>query len=152
MQEKRIGLSPYCYTSNNPVNRIDPNGMLDDWVEDRNKQIYWDANATSQANTKKGETYLGKAVVIFNGSIKEKLGEKDNLLTQKAILANIIVYGPNGKEDIQKYKGYTMSSDPNLFGVVADGTYDVNRIGSKEKRGPYNSVWTLNKVTILFSA
>lgn len=38
-----------------------------------------------------------------------------------------------------------MSSDPNLFGVVADGTYDVNRIGSKEKRGPYNSVWTLNK-------
>lgn len=145
MQEKRIGLSPYCYTSNNPVNRIDPNGMLDDWVEDQNKQIYWDSNATSQANTKKGETYLGKAVVIFNGSIKEKLGEKDNLLTQKAILANIIVYGPNGKEDIQKYKGYTMSSDPNLFGVVADGTYDVNRIGSKEKRGPYNSVWTLNK-------
>jgi hypothetical protein len=37
-----------------------------------------------------------------------------------------------------------MSSDRTLFGVVANGTYNVNRIGDKEKKGPYGSVWTLN--------
>ena len=145
LSEQDYFMSPYAYCGNNPINRIDPDGMFADWVEDQNKQIYWDNNATSQATTKKGDTYLGKAVVVFIGSINEKLGKKGNILDQDAVLANVTVYGPHGENDIQKYKGYTMSSDPNLFGVVADGSYDVNRIGINEKRGPYNSEWTLNK-------
>ena len=61
MQEKRIGLSPYCYTSNNPVNRIAPNGMLDDWGEDvKTNKIEWKDNITSASQTPEGYRYVGK--------------------------------------------------------------------------------------------
>lgn len=61
MQEKRIGLSPYCYTSNNPVNRIDPNGMLDDWIEDvKTNKIEWKDNITSASQIPEGYRYVDK--------------------------------------------------------------------------------------------
>ena len=34
LAEKRFNISPYAYCSNNPVNRVDPTGMLDDWYVD----------------------------------------------------------------------------------------------------------------------
>ena len=37
--------------------------------------------------------------------------------------ASVTIYGPNGADDIGEYTGYTMSSDPSLFGVVANGKY-----------------------------
>ena len=145
LSEERYSNSAYSYTGNNPINKIDPNGMLDDWVEDREGHIYWDKNAISQATTKEGEKYLGKTVVVFNGYYDEKLGTGQTLdETKGAKLSNVIVYGPNGKDDIQTYKGYTMSSDPNNFGVVANGTYDVRRLNNGERKGPYESVWVLN--------
>lgn len=131
--------SSYTYCSNNPVNRIDPNGMWDDWVEAANGRIYWDENATSQATTKEGEIYLGKAFVHFKGKENEQLGDGGNLYGKGAILADITVYGPGGENDIANYKGYTMSSDPNFFGVVVEGDYTVNRLGANEPPGPYNS-------------
>ena len=147
MQEKRIGLSPYCYTSNNPVNRIDPNGMLDDWVEDQNKQIYWDANATSQANTKKGETYLGKTVVDFAGSRQEKLGTKNGLSGyidgEGAITAQVTIYGSKGENDVHSFIGYTMSSDPTHLGAIDEGIYSAN-YDEQGKSGVLTSHWTLN--------
>jgi hypothetical protein len=36
-------------------------------------------------------------------------------------------------------KGYTKSTDPTKFGVVADGNYTVNRLTPDEKPGPYGS-------------
>jgi RHS repeat-associated protein len=54
-------MDPYGYCYQNPVKYIDPTGMSgNDWVEKSNGDIYWDPNATSQATTKEGETYLGK--------------------------------------------------------------------------------------------
>ena len=60
MSDKYPSTTPYAYCRNNPVILYDPNGMFDDWVEDRNGHVYWDENATSQETTKQGETYLGK--------------------------------------------------------------------------------------------
>ncbi|MDP2303917.1 MAG: RHS repeat-associated core domain-containing protein [Ignavibacteria bacterium] len=141
MDSERPGLSPYNYCQNNPLGRIDPTGMLDDWVEDKDGNIYWDENAKSQETTKEGETYLGEVVVVFEGSENEQLGEGDNLYGDGAHLANVTVYGPGGSEDVNTYKGYTMSSDPNKFGVVADGNFTVNRTTTP---GPYGSEWALN--------
>ena len=41
LSDGRPSLSPYNYSSWNPVMRIDPNGELDDWVE-RNGEIVYD--------------------------------------------------------------------------------------------------------------
>ncbi|MPN28848.1 hypothetical protein SDC9_176293 [bioreactor metagenome] len=76
---------------------------------------------------------------MFNGSKDEKLGKGDNLFGEGAKLASVTVYGPEGTDDIQSYQGFTMSSDPTKFGVVADGTYTVNKLKEGERLGPYGS-------------
>ena len=138
MAEERYSISYYIYTSNNPINRIDPNGMIDDWVEKKNGEIYWDPNAISQKTTKLGETYLGKNVVVFEGFMNEKLGTKTTkdigydgkhstgyIDGEGAKTANVTVYGSKGENDIQHYTGFSMTSDFNTYGAIADGVYDV---------------------------
>ena len=137
----------------NPIFNIDINGM--DWYcyetttfgnsgkEETVTQYAYTPFTSQKALNEAGiaGTYLGEAVVVFNGSLNERLGENQNLYGEGAILADVTVYGPRGCDDINNYQGYTMSSDPNKFGVVADGTYDVNKV---KRRGPYISEWTLN--------
>ncbi len=74
MAHERSWLSPYNFVQNNPVNRIDPTGALDDWVQDEGGNIKWDKDANSQQTTKPGETYLGKTLTFnFNSYIDAKL-------------------------------------------------------------------------------
>ncbi len=122
------------------------------WIEKSDNTIYWDKNVTSQETTKENEIYLGKAVVVFKGSEDEKMGiytvDKHNdkgkevcLLGDGAVLADVFMYDSKG--EISNFKGYTMSSDPSKFGVVAEGRYMVNRLGKNEKKGPYHSEWII---------
>ncbi|WP_353744520.1 hypothetical protein, partial [Algoriphagus sp.] len=53
LADQRSWVSPYNFVQNNPLNRIDPDGRLD-WVANREGEVYWDENATSQATTKTG--------------------------------------------------------------------------------------------------
>lgn len=74
LAEGRPEMTPYHFVSNNPINRIDPDGRWDDWVQNADGEIYWDKNANSQATTKAGETYLGKTLTFdFNSYIDKKL-------------------------------------------------------------------------------
>ncbi len=93
MAEVNYHISPYVYTSNNPINRIDATGMLDDWVEDEFKHVYWDENATSQATTKTGETYLGKTVYATNEDGSFRYGDQYGNWHDSAPLPEISVTG-----------------------------------------------------------
>ena len=153
LAEKYYSVSPYAYCNNNPVNLVDPNGM--EWFyhsADGKSDPTWIWHDGSTYNTgvkdSKGKDVVlqgQEAVVVFNGSTNEKLGEGDKMTGKGAVLADVTVYGPNGKDDVQQYKGYSMSSDPKKFGVVADGDYTVNRLKPGEKPGPYGSDLVVGK-------
>ena len=158
LAEKYYSYSPYSYCGNNPVTNIDPDGR--DWFYykkqgenntswnwhdgDRYRHIYSYQDNNGNTVTTPVELAGQKAVVVFNGSRNERLGEGDNLFGKGAVLANVTVYGPKGENDIQQYKGFTMSSDSESYGIVANGDYSLNKLSENDRRGPYNSVWTVN--------
>jgi len=107
------------------------------------QNLAWDKDATSQQTTKSGEKYLGKAVVHFKGSRDEKLGEGQNLFGKGAKLADVTVYGPKGENDIEHYKGLTMTSDFGTFGAIDDGDYPVS-YRNPGKSGALKSNWAIN--------
>jgi len=78
LMEAQPNKTPYHYTSNNPINRVDPDGRWDDWVEKSDGTIYWDEKATSQETTKDGERYLGKNVLVGTHNRDENLNEPIN--------------------------------------------------------------------------
>lgn len=148
LADERDWVSPYNFVQNNPINRIDPDGRLDDWVErtddNSNTSIVWDENVTSadDVDLQEGDRYLGEAVVVFEGSESEKLGEGDNLFGEGANLAKATVYGPDGPDDIKEYGAYTMSSDPSKYGTVAEGEYNVY-YDKDGKSGILKSNWAI---------
>ena len=159
MSDKYPSISPYAYCAWNPVKLVDPDGR--DWYEIVNektgeKEIKWTDyhSQVEMDNNKQSGTYLGKAVVVFDGYNDESLGTKqkgdkgydpnhsDGYIDGRGSKsAKVTVYGPKDDTDIQHYTGYTMSSDPYSFGVVADGDYIVN----KGPKGPYGSTWAFGE-------
>jgi len=137
LAENSISYSPYVYCINNPIAIIDPDG--DDW-------FYYSKNGKSDAtwNWHDGDTYEHNykykdengeeqtesislqgvnAVVEFNGAYDEKLGEDGTLTGDGANPASVTVYGPGGKDDVQTYRGLTVSSDPAKYPMLENGTY-----------------------------
>jgi RHS repeat-associated protein len=77
LANKREWLTPYNFLSNNPINRIDPDGALDmavpfDWVQLQDRSVKYDAaiNKQSQATAKygAGTVNLGRSAVLSNGN------------------------------------------------------------------------------------
>lgn len=147
--------SPYVFVANNPLILVDPDG--EDWFfysKDGHSDPEWQWQEGSEYHTgvkddDGNEVVLQgtQAVVVFDGSRSEQLGTKDGKAGfvdgKDAVTAKVTVYGPNGPDDIHHFTGYTMSSNPEKYGVVAEGIYDGNfdEIG---KSGRLKSNWTLN--------
>jgi len=79
--------NPYAYCSNNPVMRIDPTGMNDDWV-DRGGQVVWDPNITGSTDPdlQEGDKYLGKETFSFNPISGMAIHHMDGGTTQEFAL------------------------------------------------------------------
>ncbi len=119
MFEQKPWLSPYHYCSNNPVGRVDPSGMFDDWVEKVDGTIYWDENATSQETTKEGEKYLGKNVLVATHNRDADLNEPINSASFDLYLESDKT-GPTAT-----INGNTVPSNGAKSGTLAEGLYSA---------------------------
>ena len=61
--EANYSISPYTFCSNNPINRTDPTGMLDDWYTDSDGTMQFDPRVKSQANLKANQKYIGETYI-----------------------------------------------------------------------------------------
>ncbi|HKK43224.1 MAG TPA: RHS repeat-associated core domain-containing protein [Bacteroidales bacterium] len=164
LAEQYQNWTPYNYVADNPMLLVDPNGM--EWFYYSKNGISdptWNWRDEPEYHTgvkdSKGKEVVlqgTEAVVTFSGSVDEKLGSKEKgdkgydgkhnngyIDGKGAKTADVTVYGPKGADDVKSYTGYTMSSDPSKYGVVADGIYDAN-YDEAGKSGNLHSHWTLN--------
>lgn len=57
--EADYSISPYVYCHNNPINRVDPDGRLDGWIEDKDGNVKWDTKTNSSEEFKQNYTNKG---------------------------------------------------------------------------------------------
>ena len=140
MAEKYPGISPYAYCNGNPVNLVDPDGM--DWYayylgrQDTYENMLphmsyaWTEAKSQEELDALGiqGTYMGDTVVVFDGFYDEKLGKNNSIVGEGAKAAKVTVYGSRGSDDVATYTGYTMTSNFEIFGAIANGEYDVNYV------------------------
>ena len=138
LADKYPDISPYAYCGWNPVNNIDIDGR--DWYEDKDGSIKWTTCGSQIEMTKNGINgqYLDKVYVSFDGYLDEQLGVGNNLFTEGAKLATATVYGLT-PTSIESYPAFTMSSDFNTYGAIADGIYVV--YNKNNRIGPLNSTF-----------
>ncbi len=109
MAEKYPAHSPYCYTMNNPVMLIDPDGMRTDWIQNNEtKEYVWDGNVTNQDETPDGFEYVGS-------SIKDV---KNHFKTNNPISS--IFTSPSFGEDRTPWSGEISAYESTMFEKARD--------------------------------
>jgi RHS repeat-associated protein len=124
MAEDYYHISPYSWCENNPVKYIDPDGR--DWYEAEDGSIAWTDYKSQQAmdEVKLVGKYLGEAAVIFDGNENECWGTDNTLTGKNANPATVTIYGVNGKDDIQTYRGMT-TPQSDSYSTLDAGDYKL---------------------------
>ena len=134
MAEERQGMSPYNFVQNNPLNRIDPTGMLDesvqgpdDWYKNAKGDLVWfDNTAESFSNDQGNWTNVG----ANEQEVKQNL----NIPEDKSVSWNTLSAVALGGSDRMGNRGggfgvVTLNNDANI-------SFDLNIEGAE---GPLGS-------------
>lgn len=86
LAEEYYSVSPYAYCGNNPVNRVDPNGMEMDWVQN-GIQMQYDRRIVDQ---KTAQLYYGENAIYrpLGGSYSANTGESITLYDNGRFMRN----------------------------------------------------------------
>ena len=131
LAEKYCPISPYAFCANNPLKYVDLTGKawafysIDGKEEPTWNWVDGDVYRTGIMDDFGNEIVLPAydAVVVFHGSLEESLGEDGTLTGQGAKAADVTIYGINEQNDIRHYRGLTVSSNPNIYPMIAEGDY-----------------------------
>ncbi len=120
LMSEKPWLTPYHYCSNNPVGKVDPSGMSDDWYLNAEGNPIYDKNVNENTQLGEGERYVGKTANWFGQTEQDEQylyhGDKSGNITISDM--TYTVFG-NRKTEI-----YTIPIDA-LFGF-ADGVTENN--------------------------
>ena len=122
LMNEKPWLTPYHYCSNNPIGRIDPSGMSDDWYQDADGNVKWDENVTSQADLKQEEKYIGKTVGWINDNGLHKGDENGNITTKDL---HVTIIGNRNTEGIKDIEGQTLTINASSIGYNKTPWMDI---------------------------
>ncbi|HHV65436.1 MAG TPA: hypothetical protein GXX46_10250 [Peptococcaceae bacterium] len=94
LAEANYHIPPYVYAGNNPANRIDATGMLDDWFQSGNGNLLW-RNTREEEIKINGVTFrnVGKTVYATDGDGSFRYGDQYGTLHDSAPLGEVTVGG-----------------------------------------------------------
>ena len=132
LMSEKPWLMPYHYCSNNPIGRIDPSGMMDDWYQNTNGKIVYDRNVNENTKLGEGERYIGKTANWFGKTEQDEQyryhGDENGNITKKDMTINISTH----KVKLSQNNVYSINSAimANVFfissGLMAD---DISVVG-----------------------
>lgn len=156
LAENYLALSPYGYCSGNPVSRIDPSGMADDWVErfdeKQNKmRLVFDPNVTSTGDPdlKPLDRYMGESFEAHdrNGNVTANYRKDGSILyaneadahrriveqSQSTGNEGFFAMTDQGHLVLPDYKNDATTVDPSDYGYKFKNGNIVDPLGSTYK-------------------
>lgn len=126
LAEKYYSTSPYAYCGNNPVNRIDPDGM--DWYEDDDGNAMWRRTRDEEYTDENGKVWknIGTEYLLFDGNNLHYLQQQDN---EDGSISGLMAYSYGAVSGRKQEDGTFSYSEENQSqkntGPIPDGIYSI---------------------------
>ena len=153
LMSEKPWLTPYHYCSNNPVGRIDPTGMSDDWYLNAEGKPIYDKNVNENTQLGEGERYVGKTAnwcgmtendmqYRFYGDTKGNLTCTNMETFEKAT----ITYAPSTKNRLSDYSTAVLLDNMFASGMTAVQINSTSRSPEDQARIMLQNLKNNNKI------